>query len=301
MYNVENYLEACLESICAQTYKNLEIILVDDGSKDDSGRICERYAMRDKRIVVLHKENGGLSSARNAGIRVARGEYLTFIDSDDYITVDMIEQLHCAIVGSDISVCWDTIDENALQKGIIQDIKKYSSYETLKRIFKEKGLTTSAWGKLFKKDLFNGVYFPEGMIYEDYATIYKILDRAASVAVVESPKYYYRTNPTSITKSTFNKKRMDYFTVSDEIMAFVAEKYPRLKKYVRRRAVRYAISFLKEISASDFEDKETIDRLVRIVRKSVFEYLFSGYAILSKAYGLYIALFPKRALKHFKK
>lgn len=274
--------------------------MVDDGSTDESGQICDEYQKKDARIRVLHKQNGGLSSARNAGIQIARGEYLTFIDSDDYITTDMIEQLYLTIHGCDISVCSLTSEENELSIALNAKKEIYTAYQALKKIFSERGITTSASAKLFKKELFNGIVFPEGMIYEDYATIYKVMDRAKSISVAKTKKYYYRINPTSITKSTFNKKRMQYFNVSNEVKAFVENKYPRLKKYVRRRSVRYAISFLREISACGFEDEEIIARLVKLVRRSIIDYLFSGYALLSKLYGLYIAVCPKKALKVFK-
>ncbi len=301
VYNVEKYIKECVDSLISQTYKDIEIILVDDGSTDSSPLICDDYAKTDSRIKVVHKKNGGLSSARNAGIEVAKGECFLFIDSDDYFLDDAVEQL-VAIkdkIGSDIAVLNFTSDKDKLEVGINPKIKEFSNSEVVKMILREKTIHTSACAKLFNRDLFDGVRFPEGVIYEDYATVYKLLHRAKKVAYANTNKYFYRTNFESITKSGFKKSQMDYYKVSDEVLSFVKENYPKYKKYVINRKTRMSISFYKDISKTGFSDKDIIKFIVSDVRKNIFRYLFCRYSIFSKLYGVVISISPKLARKIF--
>ena len=301
VYNVEKYIYECVDSLLNQTYSDTEIILVDDASPDACPSICDEYALKDTRIKVIHKENGGLSDARNAGLDIATGDYVLFVDSDDYIVSDMVEQLMYMTEksGVDIAACGYSGDVEALSVGVSDDYCIASAEKALKYILVEKRMNTSASTKLFAKSLFEDVRFPVGKIYEDYATIYKTFHRAGKIAYTEAKKYYYRPNPAGITGGKFYKKQLQYFEISDEVMGFVREQYPRYKKYVNYRATRMAISFYKNISRSHFEDKETTDFLVRIIRKNIFGYMFSGYALLSKAYGVLISIMPKIALKVF--
>ena len=174
IYNVEKYLKKCIESVINQTFSDLEIILVNDGSTDNCKEICEDYKSKDNRIKFIHKSNGGLSSARNAGIQVATGDYYTFIDSDDYIMSDMIEQLvyMAQLTDADISLCCKTNQENGFEEGINKKIEIFTKEEALKCILTEKKILTSAWGKLYKRKLFNEVRYPDGKIYEDLGTTY---------------------------------------------------------------------------------------------------------------------------------
>lgn len=303
IYNVEKYIYECVDSLIGQTYRDIEIILVDDASPDNCPAICDEYAQKDSRIKVIHKINGGLSDARNAGIEVASGDYLIFVDSDDYITLDMVEQMiyMAEKSGADIAACGYTGDEAGLSREPVEDFAVAGSAEALKYILIEKRINTSASTKLFARELFADVRFPVGKIYEDYATIYKALHLAKKVAYTEAKKYYYRPNPTGITGRKFYNKQLQYFEISDEVMEFVKKEYPKYERYVNDRAERMAISFYKSISQSRFDDKETIDFLVKFIRKHIFAYLFSRYALLSKAYGLMVCVMPKTALKVFAK
>lgn len=303
VYNVEKYLNECIESVLNQTYKDLEIILINDGSTDNSGKICDEYAKADSRIKVIHKENGGLSSARNAGIEVATGDYYTFIDSDDYITHDMTEQLLYALesTGADISVCKITENENEVQNTVTNSIMVYTKKQTLKFILTEKTILTVACGKLYKKELFDNIRYPEGKIYEDLGTTYKLVELSEKIALADVEKYYYRTNPESITKVNFANKNLDYFEIAEELQNYVQKHYPQYLKYAKNHSTRMAISFMRKISVSGFDDEKTIAFLVANIRRNIFGYIFSRYSIFSKMYGIFICINTKSALKFFNK
>ena len=303
IYNVEKYIHECIDSLIGQTYSDVEIILVDDASPDGCPAICDEYAQKDERIRVIHKPNGGLSDARNAGIEIASGDYLIFVDSDDYIVSDMVEQLiyMAEESGADIAACGYSGDESGLSHEIERKFSVATSAEALKYILIEKKINTSASTKLFARELFCEVRFPVGKIYEDYATIYKALHLAKKIAYTEVCKYYYRPNPTGITGRKFYNKQLQYFEISQEVMEFVKREHPKYKKHVNNRAERMAISFYKSVSQAHFDDAQTISFLVKFIRKHIFGYLFSRYAPLSKAYGLMICVMPKTALKVFAK
>lgn len=304
VYKVENYLDECVKSIVNQTYKDIEIILVDDGSPDNCPDMCEEYAKQDSRIRVIHKENGGLSSARNAGIEVAHGDYLCFIDSDDYIVHDMIEQLMILINenSADIASCRFSSDENGLDDGITHTCKNLSRDEAMKEILCDGDMTTSASMKIYKANLFENVRFPVGMIYEDYATIYKVIHNASKISCIRARKYYYRLdNNGSITHGSFSPKQMDFYKASQEVREFVSEKYPQYEKLVVYRQTKISISFYKTISATQFKNDDVQEKIVSKIRKNIFGYMFSRYSVLTKAYGVLICISPKLALKVFKR
>ncbi|MBO5480395.1 MAG: glycosyltransferase [Clostridia bacterium] len=301
VYNVQAYLRECLDSVCQQTFGNLEIILIDDGSTDESGLICDEYAQKDKRIIVVHKSNGGQSSARNLGIQMAKGEYVAFIDSDDCIALDTIERLGETIVGCDIAACGFTENFQKLQVGSIAEKEIFSSEEALSLLFREKVFMAAPWKKLFKRDLLKGIVFPEGKIYEDYGTTYKWFDRAHKISFINEKKYYYRYNPTSTTKKGFNPKRLDYYDITEDILQFMKKQYPKFVKYVRRHMVRNTIAFFREMVSCDYYDDEVETKFRTIIKEGIWDYLFSGYKLLSKAYGLCILISPKLARKIFKR
>lgn len=205
IYNVEKYLPRCIESIQAQTYKNLEILLIDDGSPDSCPEICDDYAKKDKRIKVIHKANGGLSDARNAGIDAATGEYLGFVDSDDYIHPEMYERLWKQVVQerADIALCNMERVYGAVAKRFQAGedlVKTYSGTQAIKNIL-DKNLhviSVVAWGKLYKKNLFEGVRFPKGKIHEDEFTTYKLYYKSGRVVELSGQYYFYFQRDDSI-------------------------------------------------------------------------------------------------------
>lgn len=214
VYNVENYLNECLDSIIDQTYKNIEIILIDDGSKDSSGKICDEYIKKDKRIKVVHKENGGLSSARNAGLDIASGEYITFIDSDDCVSPYFIEKLYNSCIENkcDIAECdYLNFDKEPLVEHHPIEIEVISKKEKLLRGYKKDfGRTVVVWNKIYKKYLFNSLRFPIGKTNEDAYLTYKVLYYCkTNIAITNEALYYYRRNNNSIMRRKFNVKRLD--------------------------------------------------------------------------------------------
>lgn len=303
VYKVEDYFDECIQSVIGQTYKNLEIILIDDGSPDNSAKMCDDYAKIDDRIKVIHKQNGGQATARNLGIDIATGEYIAFVDSDDYVKEDIIETLLCALErnNADVSACRLTDKIEEYNKNNKSKVKIINSNKTIKWILKEKRITTSPTCKLFKREFFNGIRYQEGRIHEDLGTIYKVIDKANKIAFVDAYKYFYRCNPTSTTQSAFSRKQMDYFYIIDEMYGYMEEKHPEFLRLVINHKVRNSIAFIRRISMSGFDDKEVISILVKNVRKNIFGYFFSGYSLFSKLYGALICISPKVALKVFHK
>lgn len=226
VYQVEDYVGRCIESIQKQTYKNIEILLIDDGSKDKSGAICDSYAESDSRIQVYHKENGGLSDARNYGIDRAVGGYLSFIDSDDYVTEDFIETLLncCQKNRADIAVCgFQKVSENEIKpsKDVVQRI--VTREEVFRQICinnQDHVLYTVAWNKLYKKSLFDFIRYPVGKLHEDEATTYKLFAESKKIVVTNKEMYGYYMSPKSIMRSSFNIRRLDILDIQRDRIRF---------------------------------------------------------------------------------
>ena len=205
VYKVTPYLRQCVESIINQTYRDLEILLIDDGSPDECGEICEEYKNRDNRIRVFHTENRGLSAARNFGLQNAAGDCIGFVDPDDWIEPDMYAVLLRGLEEADISVCG--YDSGAQRVQLTKAM--YTGADSLKALIDEK-FNNNVWNKLYRRKLFDGVLFPEGKNYEDVAVMHRIVDRASLVAVEPSVLYHYRIRSESITKTYTAKNLMDY-------------------------------------------------------------------------------------------
>ena len=251
VYNVENYLVRCLESIRNQTYPNLEIILVDDGSTDSCPQICDNYAGMDSRVKVLHKKNGGLSSAKNAGINSACGTYIGIVDSDDYIHPDMYLDLWGKLkqTDSDIAVCGieRVYDDNGIQRENKETARHvYSGREAVINIFDAELYLPSvvAVNKLYKKELFEDIRYPEGKLHEDEFTTYRLFYKSNKVVYTMLPYYYYYQRSNSIMgkrKSVFSpdgleayERMSDFFSrIQDkEILQLISYRYLcLLKKY----------------------------------------------------------------------
>lgn len=227
IYNVEKYLDQCIKSLCSQTYKNLEIILVDDGSKDKCPTICDTWATKDNRIKVIHKQNGGLSDARNYGIENANGEYICFIDSDDFISPDYIQILLNNLLkeNAQIAECqyYDYFDEDKiLIDHENEDITILSNLQALRSMYNFKGFSIMIWNKLYKKELFNNIRFPKGKLHEDVFTTYKLIYKSEKIIQTSKKIYYYRQRQNSISKQ-FTEKRLDVIDAFKEIDDFYTE------------------------------------------------------------------------------
>ena len=254
IYNVERYLRRCIDSIIYQSYENIEIILVDDGSSDSSGDICEEYKERDKRVCVIHKENGGLSDARNVGIDIATGKYLTFIDSDDYVSISYIEELYNYLIQNkaDIAVCsMQKVSGYLTEKLIEKDackIKVWNSEDALRQMLLQYDITCNAWGKLYISELFKNIRYPKGKLYEDLATTYKLIDMSNKIVFFDKKLYAYYQRIDSIQNSEFSEKKLDEIEIVNELVSFVEKKYPRLKNAVINRKISSYFHVLFSIS-----------------------------------------------------
>lgn len=299
IYNVEQYLGECVDSILSQTYKNLEIILVDDGSPDNCGAICDEYAKKDKRIRVIHKENGGLSSARNAGLDVATGEYISFIDSDDYVSEKFIEVLYnlCKKNSADISEC-DFIKFDDKVEVIESDIKveKHSSIEMQKNIYSSECVkTVVVWNKLYKRYIYEKLRFPEGKINEDEFTTYKAFDSTAKdIVVTNEPLYYYRYNENSIMGRKFNVKRLDVLQAYGERIEYYRDKnykdlFEKTVEGYQQLLKKYFILTKECIVCSEEYQRD----ILKLLKKNYKDYKFlKSVSIISKIKMLTLIKFP---------
>ncbi|MDT6863284.1 glycosyltransferase, partial [Enterococcus faecalis] len=221
VYNVEKYVEKCLDSVINQTYQNLEIIIVNDGSTDNSLSVCQKKKLSDSRIKLINKENGGLSSARNAGIECAQGEFICFIDSDDWIELDYIEVLLNGMENTNVDI-------SVIQMIKVKDFNKiafqsesqtkwdiFERETAMRELFSSNLIGYSANNKLYRISLFKSIRYPEGMLMEDKGTTYRLIDSSTKVAVNGSTKYHYYLRDNSILRTDFNQKNFDSFIIHE--------------------------------------------------------------------------------------
>lgn len=276
IYKVEKYLKKCINSVINQTHKNLEIILVNDGSPDCCREICEEYKNKDKRIVIINKENGGLSDARNAGIDVAKGKYIAFIDSDDYVSNDYIEYMYNLIVkySSKMSICRvKEVWTNAKVEEVENDVKLKSqllnSKETFYNLLFDKGIEVCAYAKLYEKDLFNNIRFPKGKVYEDTAIIYKIIKKAKKIAYGNKQCYYYVARQGSISKHPeFNNNEEDYIEHTFQMLDYLEKRYPDLKSAIHRFDVYARFRILKMLIFTKPRNRKMEKEYIREIKKN---------------------------------
>ena len=251
VFRVEAYLKRCVDSILNQTYKNLEIILVDDGSDDACPQICDEYARTEDRIVVIHKENGGLSSARNAGLDIAKGEYIGFVDSDDAIEADMYEVLLDTIISNDgdVVVCdfknWDGVSD-LKSKAVPNETQICSHDEMLKKFFRVEDATlyTAVWCRLYKRSVIADIRFTEGVINEDVDFSYKIFANAEKTCITNACKYKYFVANSSITRKHFTPKDLDYYTVWQNVVDLTKANDPKNLAYAELNLKRCDLTLL---------------------------------------------------------
>lgn len=266
-YNVEKYIDRCIESVVNQTYRNLEIILVDDGSTDGTGKICDRYLQTDKRVKVIHKENRGLSSARNAGLDICQGNYIFFVDSDDWITIDAVQYLYdlrkkykadfsmAAYIRTQTYGKKDCLQHNYVECGLTQS-------EFLSKFFKigTQENVQFAWAKLYKSELFNNIRYPTGVVFEDIPTTFYISLYSGKIAYSTHVIYYYYFNPDSITKERFNDRKFDLIKVWNMVCkrAFQnGNEWIVAQAIINRKRADFGILMDLAISNIAFKEKKT--------------------------------------------
>jgi len=251
VYNVEAYVEKCIESVKSQSYSQLEIILVDDGSTDESGVYCDRQAVSDSRIKVIHKKNGGLSDARNAGLDIATGEYIFFADSDDYIKsdaigklVEQLEQDDCDVVACGIEMVWD--DETLNRPFTAETSGMWDGRQAVLEMQRNNTICSVAWNKLYRASLWKDIRFPVGKLHEDEYTTYKILYKSGRVEFIPDMLYCYYQRSTGINAGATRDDRDDHINAfyerymffknagDEEIAEWSLVKYLEYIKYIYR-------------------------------------------------------------------
>ena len=273
VYNVEAYLERCVESILKQTYTNLEILLVNDGSTDKSGELCDKLALRDHRIRVIHKENGGLSDARNRGIDEASSNLIGFIDSDDYIDEDMYETLYRQMVASkaDLSMCGHYDVYHQIPEKQVAEIKTWELMpeEAIKMVMEAKILSVTAVNKLYKKALFEQLRFRIGKIAEDAFIMVDLIHQCSKIVATNEKKYYYVHRENSITTQKFSLKFLNVIEAYEQNAKIISENYPDLYDVAIMR-INWAYFYVLDrlLVDNDFKDKVLEDRLISYLKKN---------------------------------
>lgn len=312
IYNVEPYLRTCIDSIINQTYSNLEIVLVDDGSPDACPQICDEYKIKDCRIKVIHQNNRGLAHARNVGIANACGEYITFVDSDDIIALNYVEYLYQGIYdyNAEISVAtFQTFEKEITSSSSNILNNKFDEISKKEAISRYTSINAdvsmpfiSACNKLYKAKLFDGISFPEGKLYEDAFTTYKILDRAKKIVFSSTRLYFYRINPKSILGQTFREKHiemveafrngMEYF--NDKTEKDIAEMF-RVPLLMREIYCWWGVNNIlknKDLSRKLLDDYRN-DCKKNESMKTFHYFVFKIFALFPFLYTLYRLLSPR--------
>jgi len=277
IYNVEHYLPTCIRSILQQTYSNLEIILIDDGSPDKCGAICEQYKKQDRRVKVIHKKNGGLSSARNAGLDICKGEYISFIDSDDFVSPLFIEMFYNAAVelNADIVTYSSMVkfydDESkvvftaSLDDCICANIDKN---EALRQILYQK-IPNGAPFRLYKRFIFESLRFPIGFLFEDVATVYKTFINADSMAIIDAKAYAYRIRQDSIVRMKFSNKKMISVHIGKQLFEDIVKYNPSLKAGAAARAFSLNFQIFLQTSRENSNERKKLWKEIKQYRKYV--------------------------------
>lgn len=273
VYNVDKYLRKCIDSILNQTYKNFELIIIDDGSTDNCPSICDEYKLLDNRIQVIHQENKGLSAARNVGIDLSIGKYITFIDSDDYIDNKYLEILHKLIVENkaDMAVC-DKIIVNDKEKETNKLITNYNNEiidveEAYMRMFKCNGIGFNVWSKLYKTNIVKKIKFPKGKLYEDIFVINKIMSSVKKIIVTNYNGYYYLKRRDSITNTNISDNHMNLIEGSIKFKDYMLRNYPNLNDYTIRGYVNANFTVYRKAVLDNNFKKE-----YKSIRKEILSY-----------------------------
>lgn len=277
VYNVEKYLHRCIDSILAQTYTDYEIILVNDGSTDQSGAICDAYAAEHPCIRVIHQKNAGVSQARNTLLAAAQGEYLTFLDSDDALEPKCLETLLRDLqeTGSDIAICsWSEVGYDRTRRELTWDRKDqgfqiWETEQALSFLLYQKGIDTNLWGKLYTRSVLKDAVFPVGKVYEDLAIAYQVFLKGKRICYRPEALYLYTTNTSGISQSVFTPKRMDLIDNVEQMYADIARQLPGHRRGAQARMLRAYIHVYLQIPGLP-EYKPYRSRICAGIRKNCF-------------------------------
>lgn len=275
MYNVEKYIEKCLLSVKNQSYTNFEVLIVNDGTKDKSREVADNTIKGDLRFRILDKENGGLSSARNYGMKNAKGDYLIFIDGDDYVGKDYLLNLYTALQNnSDCDIAMSRIiyvneDDNFIEKVSKHKEKIVSSNVAIKKMMLRDKYHHCAYGKMYKIELWDTIKFPEGRIYEDYLTTYKLFSGSSNVALVDSRDYFYVQHEGSIMHDKLSDKTLDIINVSDEVTEWIYNNNKDVYMPALELKIATYIKILQKIKNSNSDDYNEQDyKISKFIREN---------------------------------
>lgn len=275
VYNTEKYLQRCVESLINQTYKNLEIILVDDGSTDKSGKICDDYAKKNSKVKVFHKPNGGQSTARNIALDNVTGDYIGFVDSDDWIALNTYEYLIEIIEKNKADIAFiERIQTNGKEPKIYNKKIKEVLYEddNILEEYLKYGMKTGNYGLpnyLYDSKLFKNIRFPEGRICEDIVTNYKLMKKAKRLIKSNRICYYYFQDNYSTTRNKFSKKDFDLIYACDELIRLSEDENKKIQKMARIKRHRSDFSLLAKIAYYGIREEENYDKQINEMIKSI--------------------------------
>lgn len=303
VYNVEKYLEKCLNSVINQTYKNIEIILIDDGSTDKSGTICEKFSHMYNNITMYQTKNNGAAAARNLGIRKAKGDYICFVDSDDEIKERYIEYLYYLIkkYNTKMSISSYIISSGKKNYDIGKKNveQKLDTVECLKRLMLSQGFSASLCAKMYEKKIFDTIIFPEGNVYEDDATTYKIIMNCCDIAYGNESNYIYFVRKNSVMTKKFSESRLILLKYAADMKKNINNIYPELKEYVEKKYIDYEFSIIRQMVNSNLNEEMKLieNKLIEEIKKNTKKILFSNlYGIKEKA-GIISLIFGKKIYK----
>lgn len=300
VYNGAPYLGACIESVLTQTFREFELILVDDGSTDASGDICEAYARQDGRLRVIHIPHSGPARARNTGINAAQGDYLGFIDADDWIEPDMYALLYKNSVSyeAELSACgfikvYDYAQIEFHSKN--EPSRCYTPEKALEAMFYPNHMRYSACNKLFARRLFESVRYPEVGFMEDKATTYRLIHLSNRVAWCPSPKYHYFMRPGSLMHTAYSEQNLDVFTVNDSLLAFINSHYPALNRIAGTSYAVECLRLMRRMKDSRFFDAAVYEMCVACLRRNLLHCITEKSINLRTTFSVFLAsLFPGR-------
>lgn len=308
VYNCEKYISNCINSILEQSFKDFELILVDDGSSDRSFEICESFAKKDNRVRAIHQPNSGVSRARNRGLDEAQGEYIGFVDGDDCIDKEMYEQLYKNLAdnNADISIC-GIVNYFIKKDGTTEKIRQsqidgfwiFSGEQALKEALQSRLYSVNPVNKLFKRKLFDNLRYPEGKISEDAFLIPIVVFKACKVVYDSKPMYYYLRRENSITTSNFSDNDWDVVEAYENHLNMVSEKVPNLKKVAKFRylwAYTYVIDkiMLSENSENYLKD---FNKAFDFIKKNILQIIFNSYFSLKRKIAVTVLLINKKIYK----
>lgn len=297
VYNVEEYLKCCIDSILRQSWSSIEVILVDDGATDSSGRICDEYAEKDARIKVIHKPNGGQSDARNHGLGVAAGSWVVFIDSDDFVSINHIENLYILHqkTNADIMVTgaykFYNSDQCPEEAPDWNHTQVFNSGEGIENMMYRKGISIYPVAKMYRRSLFDNILFPKGMLFEDLWIEYRLFHSAEKIAFNPVNDYYYRQRSGSTINSAFNERDLIQLDIMDEMETFINKTYPEIIKSVISKYFSINCNLFCRIP-SEPKYKSTIERIKKLIkaqRKTVLKDHNNKKLIRLIAFSTYIS------------